>query len=228
MDFFDNKNINNLILINPDNPSGNYIPKTDFLKLIKWSNNKKINLVIDESFSDFADEEDNTVIVQDILDLSKYLYIMESISKSFGVPGLRLGILASGNIATIAKLKKDVAIWNINSFAEFYMQIEEKYKKEYVVALNKFKIERSIYIEKLSSIKGLRIIPSQANYVMAEITNGMSAKELTRRLILNHNILIKNLFSKVNKDNKQYIRLAVKTSEENNKLIKAIKEEFGE
>lgn len=181
---------------------------------------------MDESFVDFADELDSSIIVQDILDGHKNLYVMKSISKSYGVPGLRLGVLASGDTETIARLKKDVAIWNINSFAEFYMQIEEKYKKDYVAALEKFRKERARYVEELSNIHGLRVIPSQANYVMAEVTTGMTAKELNRRLIVKHNLLIKNLVAKIQQDGRQYIRLAVKTTEEDNKLIDAIKEEL--
>ena len=149
---------------------------------------------------------------------------MKSISKSYGVPGLRLGVLASGDVDTIAKMKKDVSIWNINSFAEFYMQIEEKYKKDYAIALVRFKKERARFIAELSEIDGLRVIPSQANYVMAEITTGMSAKELNRRLIVKYNILIKNLVAKLYQDGRQYVRLAVRTTEENDKLIAALKE----
>ena len=67
---------------------------------------------------------------------------MKSISKSFGVPGLRLGILASGDTTMIDYMKKDVAIWNINSFAEFYLQIEEKYRDDYEAALKKTRKER--------------------------------------------------------------------------------------
>ena len=122
-------------------------------------------------------------------------------------------------------MKKDVAIWNVNSFAEFYMQIEEKYKKDYKAALEKFRAERSRYIKALCDVENLRVIPSQANYVMAEITNGMTATELTRVLIIKHNILIKNLIAKIHKDNRQYIRLAVKSPEENDRLVAALKEE---
>lgn len=226
MDFFSDKDIKNLILINPDNPSGNYIVKSELMTLITWTKDNDIRLLIDESFVDFADEENSTVIDQDILDDNKHLYVMKSISKSYGVPGLRLGVLASGDTETIARMKKDVAIWNINSFAEFYMQIEEKYRKDYSAALTKFKNERKRYVEELSGIHGLRVIPSQANYVMAEITNGMTAKELNRRLIVKHNILIKNLVTKIQQYGRQYIRLAVKTTEENDKLIAAIKEEL--
>lgn len=226
MDFFGDKDIQNLVLINPDNPSGNYIEKKDVLKLVEWTEQKEIKFLVDESFVDFADELDSSIIVQDILDGHKNLYVMKSISKSYGVPGLRLGVLASGDTETIARLKKDVAIWNINSFAEFYMQIEEKYKKDYVAALEKFRKERARYVEELSNIPGLRVIPSQANYVMAEVTTGMTTKELNRRLIVKHNLLIKNLVAKIQQDGRQYIRLAVKTTEEDNKLIAAIKEEL--
>lgn len=224
MEFFKDKNIENLILINPDNPSGNFIAKNDLCKLIAWAGEKKIKLIVDESFVDFADDENATIIEQNILDANKHLYVMKSISKSYGVPGLRLGVLASGDVDTIAHMKKDVAIWNINSFAEFYMQIEGKYTKDYVAGLKKFKMERERYFARLKAIPGLRIIPSQANYVMAEITTGMTAKELNRRLIADHNILIKNLVAKIDQDGRQYVRLAVKTAEENNKLLVALKE----
>lgn len=226
IDYFGDKDIQNLVLINPDNPSGNYICKADLLRLITWTGKENIKLLIDESFVDFAEEESATIIDQEILNTNKHLYVMKSISKSYGVPGLRLGVLASGDTETIAKIKKDVAIWNINSFAEFYMQIAEKYKKDYAAALASFKKERERYCLELAKIDGLRVIPSQANYIMAEIITGMSAKELNRQLIVKYNILIKNLVAKIHQDGRQYIRLAVKTTEENNKLIEALKEIF--
>ncbi len=227
MEFYSHNPIDNLILINPDNPSGNYIPKQELIDLVEWTKQQNIRLVVDESFADFSDEENNTMIESALLAENPHLYVMKSISKSYGVPGLRLGVLASGDTDMIARLKKDVAIWNINSFAEFYMQIEEKYKKDYAEALAFFREERSRYKEELSKIPGLEVFPSQANYLMAEITNGMTAAELTRILILKHNILIKNLFSKVNRDGKQYIRLAVRNTEDNNRLVKALWEVLG-
>lgn len=226
MGFFGDKEIQNLVLINPDNPSGNYIPTNDLVTFIEWTGKRGIKLLVDESFVDFADEDDSTLIRQEILDVNKHLYVMKSISKSYGIPGLRLGVLVSGDFETITRIKKDVAIWNINSFAEFYMQIAEKYKQDYRIALEKFRRERTRYINELSKISCLRIISSQANYVMVELLNGLSAKELNRRLIVKHNILIKNLVTKIKEDGKQYVRLAVKTTEENNRMIGALKEEF--
>ena len=224
MCFFEKNRIENLIIINPDNPTGNYIKKNDLLTLVEWSKKKGIKIVVDESFADFADEFDNSLFDQNILLENPHLFVMKSISKSYGVPGLRLGVLASGNTDVIAVMKKDVAIWNINSFAEFYMQIEEKYKKDYTVALENFRKERTRYVRNLSKIDGLRVVPTQANYVMAEITSGMTAAELTRCLIIKHDILIKNLFAKVNRNGKQYIRLAVRNAEENDSLVDAVRD----
>ena len=222
--FFSDKSIENLILINPDNPSGNYIPKADLLKLAIWCEEKGIRLVVDESFADFAEEENTSLIDETIFKQHPQMVVMKSISKSYGVPGIRLGILASGDEALITDLKKDVAIWNINSFGEFYLQIEEKYKNDYTAALQKFKTVRKNFIEMLRSLPGLRVIPSQANYIMAELVNGMSAKELTKVLLIKHNLLIKDLSGKIKLDNRQYIRLAVRNEQDNEKLICALRE----
>ena len=222
--YFGDKDIEALIVVNPDNPTGNYIPKADLLRLVEWSRIKGITIVIDESFVDFADEEDNTLIEQRILDSNPHLFVMKSISKSYGVPGLRLGVLASGNIAAIEEIKKDVAIWNINSFGEFYLQIAEKYKGDYARALKKLRAERDRFQRELASIKGIRVIPSQANYVMVEVDETISPKELLKRLLIKHNLLIKELTTKTNGRN--YLRLAVRNEEDNNVLLNALRAEL--
>lgn len=225
MDFFEDKDISNLIIINPDNPSGNYIPKADIMRVIKWSKQKGIRLVIDESFVDFADEEDSTLLHNEILDSNPSLYVMKSISKSYGVPGLRLGVLASSDTETISLMKKDVAIWNINSFGEFYMQIEEKYKNDYAKALVKIRAERRRFASELAKIKGIRVIPSQANFIMVELLDNISPKELLKTLLIKYEILIKELSTKTNGRN--YLRLAVRNTEDNDKLLDALRKETG-
>ena len=225
MGFFTGKDIKNLIIINPDNPSGNYISKADLLRMVEWAKNEGIRIVIDESFVDFADEQDPTLLYTDILKANPHLFVMKSISKSYGVPGLRLGVLASGDEAVIAKMKKDVSIWNINSFGEFYMQIEEKYKKDYAEALVKIRAERSRFAEELAKIKGVRVIPSQANYIMVELDDSINPKELLKTLLIKYEILIKELTTKTNGRN--YLRLAVRCTEDNDKLLGALRTEFG-
>lgn len=223
MSFFEDKNISSLALVNPDNPSGNYIQKEDILLIAQWSKDKCIRLIVDESFVDFAETKDSASLLDNAI-LQKYpeLIVVKSISKSFGVPGLRLGVLVSNDLELIGTLKKDVAIWNINSFAEFYLQIFEKYQSDYQDALEKFKEVRQEYIGKLSATPGLRVIPTQANFVMCELLGSHASKKLTEKLLVECNILIKDLSSKKGFDG-QYIRMAVKRPEENEKLINALK-----
>ena len=223
MSFFGDKEIKNLVIVNPDNPTGNYIQKKDLLRMVEWAEEKGMTLVIDESFVDFADELDSTLITQEILDAHKSLYVMKSISKSYGVPGLRLGVLASGDVETVSAIKKDVAIWNINSFAEFYMQIYEKYAKDYVKAMKLFRAERARFATGLSKIEGVRVIPSQANYFMLELTGGVTSAELTKKLMLNHNLFIKDLSGKTGGE---FIRIAIRNKQDNNKLLAALKAEL--
>ena len=224
MRFFEGTGIETLVLINPDNPSGNYIRKEDVLRLVSWCQEKGIRIIVDESFVDFAEEDDSTLIHEEIINKYKNLVIVKSISKSYGVPGIRLGILVSADEEMVACMKKEVAIWNINSFGEFYMQIEEKYKKDYEVSLVKLKGERRKLADALAGIEGLRVIPSQANYIMVEITHGMTSKEVTKRMLLKYNIFIKDLTKKIQMGEKQFVRIAVRNSEDNARLVNAFKE----
>ncbi len=220
--FYDNKSISNLVVINPDNPSGNFILQSDLLKLCDWSLKNKIKLIVDESFLDFSTEaEATTLLNDDILEKYPNLLIVKSISKSYGVPGLRLGFVASSNQALMDSIKKDVTIWNINSFAEFYMQIFGKYQHDYKQACVAFINERKRFYDKLQAIDFLRIIPSQANYFLCEITQKYTAKHLTEIMLSQFNMLIKNCDTKTG--GKNYIRIAVRNEADNNAIVEAFK-----
>lgn len=170
MAYFEDKNISLMMLINPDNPSGHFMPKNDVLQLAEWCAIKGIRLLVDESFVDFTyGAVDNSLLYDDILTAYPHMMVMKSISKSYGVPGLRLGILATADIDLIVRMKKEVSIWNINSFAEFYLQIYGKYEKDYIKACAKFIAERETFYTELQSIPYLRVIPSQANYFLCEV-----------------------------------------------------------
>ena len=223
MEFYDNKDIETLLIINPDNPSGNYMKKEDVLRICQWAKDRQIRLVVDESFVDFVDvEEDKSLLEQKLLNENPHLFVVKSISKSYGVPGLRLGIIASGDKTRIAAMKKDVAIWTINSFAEFYMQIYEKYKAAYTTALQAFYATRTDFINKLKEISFLRVIPSQANYVLCEVKTPYTSRRLTS-MLLEDNILIKDLSEKTGFEGRQYVRIAVRKEEDNQALITALK-----
>ena len=216
-----------MVLINPDNPSGNYIDLLGVEKLLLWCKHQKIKLVLDESFVDFVDNgkalDELTLISEDVLEkYAEELLVVKSISKSYGIPGARLGVLVSANKDMIAQIKHKVSIWNINSFGEFYMQIAEKYQKDYVSALDKIRHARAEFAEALSRIPWIKVMPSQANYLMCKLNDEVSASELADYL-LERNIFVKNLSGKI-RDGSQYIRLAVRCEEENEYLARCMRE----
>ena len=222
-EYFEDKDISSLLLINPDNPSGNFISCEDVLSLATWAKIRNIRLIVDESFVDFSmGSVSNTLLLNSILDSFSNLVVIKSISKSYGVPGLRLGVLATSDASLVQIIRKDVAIWNINSFAEYYMQIFGKYEKDYLEACQKFIAERERFYMELQKIPFLRVIPSQANYFLCEIMEKYSSSELVGALLESANILIKDCSMKFGFEHKNYIRIAVRNEQENNKLLSAL------
>ena len=216
--------IETLLLINPDNPSGNFIPMEGLLRLIEWSKQQGIRLIVDESFVDFSEDfEHNSLLHNDILESYQGLVVIKSISKSYGVPGLRLGVLASSDTAVIQQIKKDVSIWNINSFGEFYMQIFGKYEKDYLQACHRFIAERDRFGKLLRTIPYLRVLPTQANYFCCQVTARYTSAELTKLLLERFNIMAKDCDSKNGLKGNNYIRLSVRSTEDNDRLIEALR-----
>ena len=224
MTFFADKDIRQLMVINPDNPSGNFIPKADVLRLAKWCEEKEIRLVVDESFVDFSEDyATNSLLSDETLEAYPHMAVMKSISKSFGVPGLRLGILASADKDLIARIKKEVSIWNLNSFAEFFMQIYNKHEKDYQRACAKFVAERDDFEHQLHQIPFFRVMPSQANYFLCEVLPPYTASEIVIYMLKQHNILTRDCSLKPGLDpNKQYMRIAVRNHEDNMRLINGL------
>ena len=225
MAFFSDKGISQLMLINPDNPSGNFIPKADVLRLAAWAEERGIRLVVDESFVDFSrDYATNSLLSDATLEQYPHMAVMKSISKSYGVPGLRLGILASADRQLIARIKKEVSIWNLNSFAEFFMQIYNKHETGYRNACAKFVAERDSFEQQLRSVPFLRVMPTEANYFLCEVLPPYKASEIVIRMLKQHNILTRDCSGKpgLNPD-KQYMRIAVRNHEDNTRLAEALR-----
>jgi len=220
IDFFDSKTISAFVLINPDNPSGNYLEHSRVIQLANWAKTKNINLIVDESFVDFANQND-TLLKDEILENFPNVIVIKSISKSYGVPGLRLGVLACSNPHVIKGVKSRLSIWNINSFAEFYLQIAEKYKQDFSHALDKFYPTRDEFHKNLSEIPYLAPIKSKANYITCKLENGVTSKALSEFLLLEHKILIKSLSEKPGISS-EYIRVAIRTKEDNDRLVGAL------
>ena len=225
IDYYANKDIANLLLINPDNPSGNFIPKDDILKVADWCKLNQVRFIVDESFVDFSEEYEICSMLDDtILESYPNMIVVKSISKSYGVPGLRLGIMASADEVLIKEAKKYVSIWNINSFAEFFMQIFTKYSKDYHKACGSFQAERADFLSKLCEIPFIHVMPTQANVVLCEVKEPYSSMEIVKRMLREHNILLSACSAKKGLQGGKYLRIAIRGHQDNARLIEAFKQ----
>ena len=219
------KKSDNLLLINPDNPSGNFIPKDELLDLVDTLYKINKTIILDESFVDFSTNgEDESMLNQDILDKYPNLIIIKSISKSYGVPGIRLGILATSNKNIMEKIEQEITIWNINSYGEFFLQTIGKYKNDYKDACSQISQERDRFYNRLKEIDYLDVIYSQANYFLINITSRFTAEELTQILLERYDIYIKDLTGKIGFEDKESIRIAVRDYKDNEFIIEKLKE----
>lgn len=219
------KQMDILAIVNPDNPSGSYLTLPELMEILDTCKENQTMCIVDESFIDFAKPDIRYSLLSDGI-LEKYpdLIVIKSISKSYGVPGLRLGVLASSNVGMMQELRQNLPIWNINSFAEYFLQIYPLYKSSYVKACDEIARQRAIFEEKLAQISYLKVYPSQANYIMCEIGAGYNAKEIATRLIREHKLLIKDLSTKNGFSGRQFIRVAVKNEEDNELLYQALRD----
>lgn len=214
----------NLLLINPDNPSGHFIKKDELIKIADKLQRMNKIFILDESFVDFStNSESDSLISQEILDKYQNLVVIKSISKSYGVPGIRLGILATSNKDVMSSISREVSIWNINSFGEFFLQIIGKYKNDYALACSNIIQERNRFYKHLKGVPYLEVLPSEANYFLCFIKVKYSATELSELLMDKYEIYIKDLTGKIGFEGQECVRIAVRDEVDNDKLIDILK-----
>lgn len=212
----------NLVIINPDNPSGAFLKKEELLELADICLDNGTILVVDESFVDFAERDLRyTLLDNAILEQYPNLMVVKSISKSYGVPGLRLGVCACSNEGWIAEMKNLMPVWNINSFGEYFFQIYGLYAGQYEAACDEIARQRAKMTERLAQFSFLKPYPSQANYILCRV-EGMDSKALANELLKNDNLLIKDLSAKNGFNGRSFIRIAVRDEADNRALYAAL------
>jgi len=217
------------VIINPNNPTATITEKKEIVKILE--NLKHLDgVIVDESFVDFTGARDSHS-VQHLVNEFPNLIVLRSLSKEFGIPGLRLGYIVSSNKQIKNKILKYLPIWNINSIAERFVEIFPRYQKEYEQSIKKIVDDREKFIKKLEGIRMLKIIGGKANFIFCKVINkNINSKQLRNMLFSKHDILIKDCSNKTSL-NDRFVRIAVRTPAENELLIEAlrnIEKEIGE
>ena len=212
---------NSALLIQPNNPTGTFISKENMRYLLESLRSLDL-ILVDESFIEFVNAEPNPSVVDLIFEYPN-LIILKSLSKNYGIPGLRLGYAASGNQERVADLRQDLPIWNINSLAQFFLEKMPDYQEQFYRSCELLKSATQQMYSGLQDISYLKPYPTQGNFVLCRILHGFNASELTAHLFNRHRILVNNCGGKEGLDD-SFLRLACRTEEENAELLEALRD----
>lgn len=211
---------NSALLINPNNPTGIVIAQESIWQLLESFRDLDL-VIIDESFLDFVPHDPLPSAMSRILDFPN-LIILKSLSKTYGIPGLRLGYAVSGNVDMIADLRSHLPVWGINALAQYFLETVGGYQKQFDDSCADVQRASQILFSGLQGIHYLEPYPSQANFVLSRLLYGFTASELTTRLFEECGILINDCSNKTGLDGR-FVRMASRTSDENYQLIQALK-----
>ena len=172
--FYKKNQVKMLIMSNPNTHTGEYFEISKIRNLLKWALDENVKVLMDESYIDFVNTERGSLIDDDIYVEYPNLIVLRNLSTAQGLFGLRIGCAVSVNETEILKIRKDLTIWNINSVAEFYLQIFEKYKNIYTQSLKQTCISRDKMIDKLREINGIHPLKSSTNFIVKLIVPSMT------------------------------------------------------
>ena len=210
------------VVVTPNNPTSLLISKFDLTRLAKKLETNNCMLIIDESFIDFADNPDLISMEQEI-EKHQNVTIFKSMSKAYGICGLRIGYMLTANSQFAEAVRNGVHIWNINGFAEEFLRLLPDYKQEFIESCKQVRTDRNGLYKKLRSIDGMTVFKPDANFIFCRLPDyAQSAPKITKKLFIEHNIYIKDCAGKTQPDSDRYLRIASRTETENCKLVEAL------
>ncbi len=215
------------VVVSPNNPTSLLVPKAELVRLVKKLADHDCILIVDESFIDFAENRDQETLESDIENYPN-LVIFKSMSKAYGICGIRIGYMLTANTDFAAKVRQGLHIWNINGFAEEFLRLAPQYRQQFTDSCNKVKADRDYFYEQLQTIQGMTVYHPDANYIFCRLPDhAASAPEITEKLFVEHNIYIKHCQGKTMPESDRYLRIASRTQAENSKLVAALRDVIG-
>lgn len=211
------------IVVSPNNPTSLLVPKTELLRLTKKLAAHDCMLIVDESFIDFARNGDSESLENQI-ENHQNLTIFKSMSKAYGICGIRIGYMLTANAGFLAQVREGLHIWNINGFAEEFLRLAPQYKERFKDSCALVMADRDLFSKQLESIPEMTVYPPDANYIFCRLPNdSMSGPEVTKKLFVDHNIYIKHCEGKTMPESDRYLRIASRTQQENTRLVEALR-----
>jgi len=221
--FVKDNEVDSIAIINPNNPNGGYLSLEDLNHIIESLKGLK-NIIIDESFIHFAYENvDLSQITSEEL-IQKYsnLIIVKSLSKDFGIAGVRAGyaVMSEEKVNT---LLSNGYLWNVSGLADYFFKIysQTDFVEEYNIVRKKYIMNTLMFLTELNAITSLKVYPSKANFALVELKDRTSF-DFYLDLLVDSGVYVRDCSDKIGLDG-EFVRIASRTFEENLKIINAVK-----
>jgi histidinol-phosphate/aromatic aminotransferase/cobyric acid decarboxylase-like protein len=226
LDFILEKNVKNIVLINPNNPNGGYIPYADLNRICNALAHLE-NIVIDESFVHFAFEDMDLALVSysQLIEKHHNLIVVKSMSKDFGIAGIRAGYVCAHD-EKIFVLRDRGYLWNINGLATYFFDLfsRKEFRDKYEIVRKKYIMNTNLFYSELVKLNSFRVFPSSANFYLVEVLNGKSSTEVFYHMLANDGVYTRDCSDKMGLNNQgEFIRVACRSFEENLKIIESLK-----
>lgn len=210
------------VIVSPNNPTSLLVPHSDLVRLLALLDGHGCTLVVDESFIDFADAPHAQSLEGHVAEYPN-LAVLKSMSKAYGICGLRIGYLLSANEKLVGDLRDGLHIWNLNGFAEEFLRVAPDYRQEFLESCESVRTDRDTFYEELQSVPGLTVYKPDANFIFCRLPDtSASGPAIERHLFVEDNIYIKHCGGKTMADSCRYIRVACRTQQENSALVRAL------
>jgi len=216
-----------IVLINPNNPNGGYLKGEQMFKIMKAARDVE-NVIVDESFIHFAYENSNYdfVSVTEFISNFPNLIIIKSMSKDFGIAGIRAGYAVMSKERSKLLLENGY-LWNSNGLAEYFFKLytQAKFAYNYQKVRIKYIIETNEFIKQIKQIKEIKVYPTMANFLLIELPEKVDLDRFTLMLLIRYGIYVRNANDKIGLEG-NFIRVASRSYEENKYMIKVFKKIF--
>jgi len=208
-----------LLVINPGNPTGQFIPLEEMVEFLQRARDMEL-VIVDESFIDFAGDPIPSLLP--LADQFTNLLIVRSMSKHCGVPGLRLGYCYSANLYILNRLRRFLPTWNLNTLAQYFLSLLPDGDAAYHEGRKRLIGDVKQLYDDLRTMPQLEVYPTGANFLLFKVQNGMTARELQMRLLVEHEMYVRDCSNKLGMD-AFHIRVASQGREEDKRLVEALR-----
>ncbi|MFD7766977.1 pyridoxal phosphate-dependent aminotransferase [Streptomyces sp. NPDC059787] len=208
------------VICNPNNPDGGFLHKHAVVQFMDAMADLDL-VVIDESFLEFADAENEPSVVQEAM-LRPNVIVLRSLGKNFGLHGIRFGYLVA-NPALAGRVRSMLPKWNLNSFAEHVVFMLKEHGAEYAQSLHQVRRDRMDMSGQLSSLPGLTVYPSQGNFLFVRLPVGAEGTVVRDRMLTEHRILVRECGNKIGSSSR-FLRLVVRPQVDVRRLVSGLEQ----